>query len=672
MKIMEWFSLAEGEGLITADIEAERSGEPFFSLRLELPPMRRGCYYAPFQKYAIDPSLDLWPEGYNQCHPLAVEAPRNLKRGGMFFLIELTRGGYLALLPVVTPRLMCWLRADADGLLVEGDHWGTDGIRERAVPVLAWARGSDPYDCVARVWARAADDPEIAQNLVLRRHKKLPLPFQYLGWCTWEEFKWAIDEQSLVETLTALGNSQAPVRWVLIDDGHIDHVTLSAGPMTAAGEAPADGDARKLRSLGVDAEKFPRGWTPVLDAARAAGIRWTGVWLNFNGYWGGIAADNALGSLNGSLLALDAQTLQPKPEAGAAEMFYDALTAAQRAAGFDFIKVDNQAKNVTFYRGRVPNAVQAASRNHAALEGAVQRHLTGMINCMAHNNLCAFHTRFSQVTRCSEDYKKGDLWRAKHHLSNSYFNMLWMRETVWGDHDMFHSDDAVAGGVMARSKALSGGPVYLSDAPENFRIERIHPLCFADGEILRPIEPAVPAPDSLFCNTYESEDAFRVLAPLAGGAAAVAAYNLTSPERPVRGTVAASDHTWARRLAGGLPEEPIVACRWRDTTARVLREPWTFELPGFGDEVFWLSPLRAGWAVFGRADKYIGPAAIVSAEVSEEKLDLSLRETGPVLLWLSEGSPQDTFCPSIQRLGPNLWRLDYPVGEPRKLVITRL
>lgn len=663
------------EGTISCGIEAAGSSASF---RLPVPQIRKACYYAPFQKHAINPSLDLWPEGYNQCHPLAVDSLRHLKRGGMFLIALLEDGDYLAVLPLVSSHLMCSLRGDGEGLILDATHWGTAGLPGGNVPLVVWARASHPYECSSRVWQIAAGLTGIEEHLTLRREKTFPQAFRYLGWCTWEEFKWNIDEATLVNAVTRLAASEVPVRWVLFDDGHVDEEVRIVGPDSPSqnGEVPEDEASRRLVSLDVNRRRFPNGWKPVVEAARRCGFEWLGVWLNFNGYWGGISANNALGTLNASLASLGSGTLQPRPDPESAGAFYSALIEAQSTAGFDFVKVDNQAKNITFYQSRVPNAVLGSSCNHIALEEAVNEHLDGMINCMAHNNLCAFHTKFSQVTRCSEDYKKRDLWRAKHHLSNSFANMLWMRATVWGDHDMFHSNDEVAGGVMARSKAVSGGPVYLSDAPDRILPESVWPLCFHDGRILRPLEPAVPAPESIFLDSYESAQAFRVLAPMSRHAAVVVAYNITSPEIPVYGSVTRRDHLDAMLL---LPDPDafdgdLVAYRWHDGSARKLTgdETWEFGIPEFADELFWLVEVREGWSVLGLADKFIGPTAVENINCSREAAEFTLEETGPVLIWLDSGKPQDETCPSILRKSEHLWLLEYPVGRKCRMTVRRV
>jgi len=647
----------------------------FLQRRLRLPAFTHACYYAPFQKYAIDPALDLWPEAYNQCHPLPVDDLGRAKRGGLFLILQLADGSYLSLLPVVTARSMSWLRGDGQDLLVETGHWGTDGW-SGDVPVLAWASDRNLYRACEKVWRQALAHPQVDGLAAMRSEKKYPEPFRYLGWCSWEEFKWNINEEVLVRTIRDLDASAVPVRWVLVDDGHIDEgrpAELISGD-GQNGEVPIHESERRLFSLAAN-RRFPHGWKPILQARRGSKIQWMGVWLNFNGYWGGIHRENALGSLNDALLETAAGALQPHYDGESSKVFYDAFVGRQQEEGFDFVKVDNQAKNITFYRGLVPNAVQATMNNHRALENAVDRNLTAMINCMAHNNLCAFSSRHSQITRCSEDYKKGDLWRAKHHLNNSFANMLWLGQTVWGDHDMFHSCDEVANGVMARSKAISGGPIYLSDHPDNIRLDHVMPLCFEDGRLLQPLAPAVPLPESAFINTYEDSAAYRIIAPLSHGCAALVAYNLTHPEKPVHGVISSADYRWAggmlqqEPLEWELPPGGLLAYDVLNRTAHALNEgPINFTLDHFGDVFFLLCPIKDGLAVIGSEDKILGPQGLEHIEQSSSKVLLTLREEGPILLWsecLTLALEDDT---PLESLGGGLWRCP-PAGLQVKIAL---
>ena len=66
---------------------------------------------------------------------------------------------------------------------------------------------------------------------------------------------------------------------------------------------------------------------------------------------------------------------------------------------------------------------------------------------------------------------------------------------------------------MARSKAISGGPVYLSDSPSDFIPDNILPLIDESGKIFRPSAPAIPTLESILTNPLQSGKDYRVSAP---------------------------------------------------------------------------------------------------------------------------------------------------------------
>lgn len=644
------------------DIPPDGRGElPHF--RLLLPPFTKAVYYAPFQKYAINPSLDLWPEGYNQCHalPVAPEELSGVKRGGMFALFELTPQKYLALLPLVTDEVMAWLEGSGSGLSLTVNHFGNEAL-STTQPLLAVAESSTPYGCVAAVWRLAR---QAVDSFRLREEKTYPELFEYLGWCTWEQYRDTISEELILKAIDVLDKSPIPIRWMLIDDGHLSQAQHSGLIVGGAGaEAPQDAGKRKLTSLIPDKEKFPNGWRLIQERiAQSPRIEWSGIWLNFNGYWGGISPENEMGELNSALAEISSGTLLPRDNSECSGKFYEAWIAAQAQGGFDFVKVDNETQNIVLYRGKCRNAVRAVSLNHQSLEAAASRHLLGLINCMAHNNLCAFNTRFSQLTRCSEDYLFEDVWRAKHHLHNSFTNMLWMASSVWGDHDMFHSTDSVAGGIMARSKAISGGPIYLSDEPAKFNRDLIVPLCLDSGRILRPLAPAVPLPDSIFQDAYQSDRAFQVIAPLKNRCAAWAAYNLTHPEKSVTATLNTEDYMEAGHLLGEeweFPKEGLLCWNVKERAyirlgSQSKKSVWT--IPTFDDALWILVPIIKGWAVLGHSEKHLSPQCHEVLEITETSLSFRTDYTSDMLFW----KEADAICCSegnVTSDSPNFWHLE--------------
>ncbi|HEY0946674.1 MAG TPA: Sip1-related alpha-galactosidase [Opitutaceae bacterium] len=633
-------------------------------LAIILPLWCEAVYHAPFQRHAINPALDLWPEGLNQCQPLPVRSLHDVKRGGLFLLLRLAGGGHLALLPLTGPAAMAWLRGDGAGLSLEVSHFGSEPLTA-GLPLLAYAADADPYAACQRVWEVALAHPAMAGVGRLRRTKPASPVFNYIGWCSFEEYKLAIDEPSMVAALRGLAASPVPVRWALIDDGHVDDGELGTietqeGTAPAAGADPA---TRRIRRAGTHPVRFPQGWMPLLETLRGSRLSWLGIWMNFNGYWGGVdPRGDWPADIRAALVHLDERTALSGADPAALERFWEHLLTPA-AAGIHFLKVDNQAGNLKLYAGRVPNAVAASAAAKQALERVVRRHFGGqLINCMAHNGVGAFHTPVSAVTRCSEDYKCGDAWRAKHHLHNSFGNMLWLAPTVWGDHDMFHSSDPVAAGAMARSKALSGGPIYLSDSPGQFRPELIMPLCFADGRLLRPLAPAQPLPDSIFEDPYESGCAYRAGAPLPHGGAAIGCYNLAHPDRPVVGQIDPADLVSVRHMLGRgeAVTGAVVALDVRAGRAwRLSAREW-FTLSAGEDALFVLSPVQHGWALLGAPDKYLAPAFVAEFTPELGRCCLAVPEPGRVWLW--SATPVASAELPVRALGESLWEIEFTPG----------
>ena len=636
---------------------------------LVLPAFTRGCYFSGDHHPGV-----AWPDGANRIQPWLFDTVEELcsedyprrpsnyprVREGMFLLLKLEEGGYLAVTPINGPLTMAWLYASKDGRMVL--NFGTLGTEAVScdAPLFSWAYSNDVYTACRQAWALAISCGPVAGATDLRMNKKYPEIFKYLGWCSWEQYKWDISEKVLVDVVKQIEASGLPIRYMLVDDGHLDA-----------------GDDRKLRSFNPDKSKFPNGWEPLLAMRKKDKIKWMGLWNTMSGYWDTISPANEFSKeINSHLVHIEKTgALVPRNDPESTKVFYDAHIGAVREHGFDFVKIDCQARNICWYLG-TDNAVEAANNNLQALEFAVSNNVDGIINCMAHNLVCVFNTRYSAVTRCSIDYKVGKVARGKSHLLQSYGNTLWLGQTVWGDHDMFHSSDRNAGRIMAVSKAMSGGPVYLSDNPKDFIADYIRPLCYEDGRLLRPVAPAGPLPDSAFIDPMREMAAFRVVAPLTGGAAAIVAYNLhhPTPEAPIQASVTKQDYTHASGMIQPypgkwkVPDEGLVVYDWYAGKAEKLGKKYAFELKDFSDRLLLLCPIQKGWAVIGRTDKYLSPAAVEVISVSTDKLKLRLVESGPLAVWLVDGVPSAKNI-SFERQGNGLWKANIEPGR-RDMLIT--
>lgn len=633
------------------------SGKPdstgtIHSYTFELPSFTSGCYYVQ------DHVWNVWPDGANRVLPFPFQnkLDSQLNRGGLFIYFHLSNGKYLVILPLASQNAISWFDISQDGSLnLKLGNLGTEAI-SGDIPLVSWSVSDDFYEACQEVWKNAIDNPDLNIQGKLRYQKDYPEVFNYLGWCSWEQFRHDIDESTLVNAAKNLEESKIPVRWLLVDDGYHDVV----------GEKFLQ---RKLVSFEPDKEKFPNGWKPLLSLRDPDKIKWMGIWHNNQGYFNGLARENKFGPLNEHLESLPSGVYLPKPNPKSMEVFLDRLFTSVRDYGFDFVKIDDQAGNLYDYR-QTKNGVKATMSYASVREELARKYFgSGMINCMAHNTACAFSTRYSSVTRCSIDYLFGDKNSAASHIWQSYNNSLWLGQTVWPDHDMFHSSDPGYGQLMAVSKALSGAPIYLSDAPDDMINEFIMPLCFEDGRLLRPVAPAIPFPESALINPMTDDKGYRVIAPLSNGSAVVVLYNLNEIEdKVIECALNPEDYSYRNGLIQPyqdqepLPQEGLVLFDWYEQKGRVFEGQYSTKLNGFSDKLLILCPIKEGWSIIGRSDKYLSTEAISDISYNTNNVTFTLKESGPIVVYSENGIPKMDDL-SGKQIGNNFYLFNMPVGN---------
>lgn len=632
---------------------------------IEMPPFEIASYVA---------NPQYWPGGGCRRVPLLTSDFRDLPEGGQFLLARLSARKHVALLPLACSTGYAWLAAREGRLQIRAGNHGKTPLAGR-VPLAAWAVDKDPYRAAQAAFRAALACPALTGKL--RQDKPYPEIFRYLGWCSWEEFHTGINEQNMTAALEGMNAGPIPVRYVILDDGHQDF-----------------GDDksyfyRTLRSFNGHPDRFPNNYSALTGRLRGDKVRWLGYWTPLLAGMAGIDVDAAVGDLKRHLQKLPQSALVPQDSPEAAHAFVDALVSNMARHGFAFTKIDFMDFALSLYSGAevmihpapdntnaVANPFRTAWQIYTALEPALEAAGLALINCNSQATITTLNFSHSNVTRCSGDYGKGNRDNARDHLWLSYATMPWLGQVAWGDHDMFHSCDPVCGRSMAVSKALSGGPVYLSDSPADFVADFIRPLCHEDGLLLRPLAPAAPLPESLFLNPVETPAAYRVVAPLANQSAAIGLYNLTRDETPVTASVSPDDYSAAPAMIQPhpgpwkLPREGLFLYDWYAASGAPLTGPVSYTLAGLEDRLLLLLPIRDGWAVVGRADKYLAPAAVAVESVDKDQLVVTLPESGPLTLYSASGTPTADGV-TFADLGGGMWRAELPVAAGEVRVVIR-
>jgi raffinose synthase len=500
----------------------------------------------------------------------------------------------------------------------------------RRVPLFAYSTSDDPYQLPQETYRIAFAASR--QYGRLRREKSYPEVFAWLGWCSWNAYGHEVTAEKILQSVRSLREKQISVGFVLVDDGWL--IVRE----------------QKLAAFGADTRKFPGDLAGLAHTLRDEyKIPHVGVWHTFQGYWNGVDADSAIGREHALFDGLDGKAL-PDPRGGKGEGFFDDWYARLKEWGYDFVKVDGQGNNLKFTDGLMPLFASGAG-SHRNLQEAARKYFSdggpketkrsaglNLINCMEMSLENAFNWSASNVARNSDDYLPEVPHNPKDHVYQNAYNAYWTSNFAYPDWDMFQSHDA-RGEFHAVARAISGGPVYITDEPGKERAEVVRPLAFADGKLLMLDEPGQVTRDLLLTDVALEPAALKVFGTITRPglrAGMVAAFNVNKGATTVTGRIGTED------VEGLLPKEGSaaapVAVYQRSSGRAVLLDAKNralqFSLADFGHDLFTLVPASRGVAVFGLLDKYLGPAAVVSQKVESGGVTIRLREAGDFGAWL--------------------------------------
>lgn len=520
------------------------------------------------------------------------------------------------------------------------------GQKEIAEPLYLLAEGSTLTEAVHRAFVWLAE----YKGIRMRKKRRIPEMFQFLGWCSWDAFYKEVSEEKIRQKAQELMEKNVPVRWMIIDDGWLSV------------------QDELLYDFSPDEEKFPNGFKNMIRDIKTLGsIRWFGVWHALGGYWGGILKGSSLElkeypylyrTVNGKVI--------PSPQTG--ERFYRDWYQELRREGIDFVKVDGQSA-VPYYFENSLSVSEAARGMNQALEGGASYMDGAIINCMgmAMENILARPT--SAISRNSDDFVPDKENGFAEHLLQNAYNALYHNELYCCDWDMFWTkhEDSVKHSLL---RAVSGGPVYFSDKIGGTDPEVLKPLMYKDGKILMMDRAAKPTEDCVFSDPLES----GVLKlhnvgswGECGKGGGIAAYNLTRQRQPYTfkpediPDIEMADAYWVYDFFG----KKVFALNRNEGCEGIL------EADGF--VWFMVLPKKETASCLGLLDKYAGFMAVESIQENDDTLIAVVRESGPVG-WISEREPEKVMAGTadvtkrVQREG-NLYSVQLPEISA-KLVLT--
>ena len=539
--------------------------------------------------------------------------------------------------------LLLWKREDGTcGVavpLVDGDirgvlegtsqGWAIRAAKLDPLPSLATlllvATGPDPLELVLRAMSLVA---ERLKTFQLRTQKPVPKWVDYLGWCTWDAFEREVTAEKVLEGLASFQVGGFGPRFVILDDGWQDE------------------RERRLWSFGTQPKRFPQGLKPLIDQARRDyGVKLFGVWHALQGYWNGVHPGGELAEKYPLVEGPDAPGSAPgeppekrsmvHPEATG--RFLDDYHRTLREQGVDMVKVDNQGSMDWFATAEVPPTSTVRAYQYG-LQDAEKTHFHGeSLHCMSNSTDAVYHLRSANVWRSSQDFFPLKPLTHGLHVFDNAINSLWVQTFALPDWDMFQSNH-YAGAFHAAARAISGGPVYVSDKPDGHDFKLLAKLVVSDGTVLRCEQPALPGRENLFedgraepCVTKITN--FNRVAGLQSPIGVLGLFNCyfsNGEPAPVLGEYSAADVPGIRADQFAL---------FHHGSGRVLLAEqgtrFPIKLEGLGFELVTVSPVENGVALFGLIDKFNSSRGVESARwVSPGELEVELRDGGR-LGWFS-------------------------------------
>jgi len=415
------------------------------------------------------------------------------------------------------------------------------------------------------------------------------------------------------------------------------------------------GGDERLVSLKPNQAQFGGDLRPTVRLAKQEfGVKTFLVWHAFTGYWGGVDGSalpqydvqERLRSFEPGILAQHANLntqywgsavgVIPPDRIG---KFYQDYHRQLAAAGVDGVKVDNQSM-IESVAQSLGGRVTVTRAYRAALEKSVAKYFDGrLINCMANALETYYCSPRSTLMRTSVDF-----WpkRPETHGQHLYCNAqmgLWFGEFMQPDWDMFQTAHPT-GAFHAAGRAVSGGPVYVSDTPDKHDFDLMRKLVLSDGSVLRADFPGRPTLDCLFGDVTCDPVLLKVFS-YNRDCAVIGVFNCNHHKNEferaaIAGTVAPSD-------APGLPGKYFVGFAqhsgklWR--CYRDERIPLSLQEGEW--EIITYASVERGVAVLGLADKFNSSGAVSAKRWSHDgSLAVTLRDGGKFLAW-SERAPSE-------------------------------
>lgn len=203
-----------------------------------------------------------------------------------------------------------------------------------------------------------------------------------------------------------------------------------------------------------------------------------------------------------------------------ADDFYDSMHSHLNKVGITGVKVD-VIHTLEYVCEEYGGRVELGKAYYKGLSNSISKNFngTGIIASMQQcNDFFFLGTQQISFGRVGDDFwfqdpngdPMGVYWLQGVHMIHCAYNSMWMGQIIQPDWDMFQSDHLCAK-FHAGSRAICGGPVYVSDSVGGHDFDLIKKLVFPDGTIPKCLHFALPTRDCLFKNPlFDSKTILKI------------------------------------------------------------------------------------------------------------------------------------------------------------------
>lgn len=192
-----------------------------------------------------------------------------------------------------------------------------------------------------------------------------------------------------------------------------------------------------------------------------------------------------------------------------ADDFYDSMHSYLSQVGITGVKVD-VIHTLEYVSEEYGGRVELAKAYYRGLSNSLVKNFngSGLISSMQQcNDFFFLGTKQISMGRVGDDFwfqdpngdPMGVYWLQGVHMIHCAYNSMWMGQMIQPDWDMFQSDHLCAK-FHAGSRAICGGPVYVSDSLGGHDFLLLNKLVYPDGTIPKCLHFALPTRDCLFKN----------------------------------------------------------------------------------------------------------------------------------------------------------------------------